>query len=95
MLNGWFSLIGEVSGIRMPLMLGGGTVPLMIALMSVVAAVVPVPEHYHPETFANLNTVTFWVSQESAKRDLGFNPRSYKEGLRETVLHEMDKLGLR
>jgi len=88
-------LVEEVSGVRMPVLLGPGPVPLMIALMSVVAALVPVPEHYHPETLAQLNGMTWWVSDERTRQELGFNPRPYEEGLRETVLYEMDKLGLR
>jgi nucleoside-diphosphate-sugar epimerase len=87
--------IGEVSGVRMPPVMGTGPLPLMIALMSVVAALFPVPEHYHPETLAQLNGVTWWVSDERTRQDLGFNPRPYREGLRETILYEMDKLGLR
>lgn len=86
--------LGEVSGLPMPPTGGAALVPLMKAVMSVVVAIVPVPEHYHPETFGFLNGVTWWVSHEKAVEALGFSPRSYKEGLRETVLHEMDKLGI-
>lgn len=86
--------IGEVSGVRMPPLMGAGTIPLMKALMTPIAAILSVPEQFHPETFANLTDVTYWVSQESAKQELGFNPRSYREGLRDTILYEMERLGL-
>jgi nucleoside-diphosphate-sugar epimerase len=87
--------IGEVSGIRMPLLLDAGPVPLLKTVMTGVSAVVPVPEHYHPEMFAQLDNVTWWVSHEKSTQELGYNPRPYQEGLRETVLYEMDQLDLR
>ena len=87
-------LIEEVSGVRKPMMTGSGMVPLMKGVMTLVAALVPVPQQYHPETFAALNNVTWWVTHEKSRQELGYNPRSYQEGLRETILHEMNKLGI-
>lgn len=88
------AMVGQISGIRMPITFGPALVPLMIAFMKGVAAILPVPEHYHPETLASFDAVTWWVSHEATTRELGYRPRPCTEGLRETVLHEMEKLGL-
>ncbi len=86
--------IGEVSGVKMPFLASATFVPLIKALMSAIVLVLPVPSVYHPETFAYINPATFWVSHESTKAAIGYNPRPAQEGLRETILHEMSKLAI-
>ena len=86
--------IGEVSGVKMPFLASAAFVPLMKAVMSAVVLVLPVPSVYHPETLAYINRATFWVSHESTKAALGYDPRPAQEGLRETILHEMSKLAI-
>jgi nucleoside-diphosphate-sugar epimerase len=38
--------------------------------------------------------VTYIGSNKKAKRELGYNPRPLKEGLTETLKHEMKLLGM-
>lgn len=86
--------IGEVSGVKMPFLDSAAFVPLMKAVMSAIVLVLPVPSVYHPETLAYINRATFWVSHESTKAALGYDPRPAQEGLRETIIHEMSKLAI-
>lgn len=63
-------------------------------LMSVVNAVVPLSGQYHPENLRSIAGVTYIGDNNKAKRDLGYNPRPLREGLRETLHHEMQQLGM-
>lgn len=67
----------------------------MAATMGVVEKVVPVPESYSAEYLRVSAGVTYIGSNAKARRDLGYNPRPLKEGLTETLLHEMHLLGMK
>lgn len=90
-----FSIAEEITGIPAPRL----TVPpaLMKAtagLMSVIGSVVPVPEQYNGEYLRSTAGVTYLGDNSKAKRELGYQPRPVREGLRETLLHEMQLLGM-
>jgi hypothetical protein len=52
------------------------------------------PETYHPETLRMLAGVTYIGTSKKAQRELGFYARPLEEGLRETMEHEMQQLGM-
>ena len=64
-------------------------------LMSVVERVVSVPDNYSSEYLRVTAGVTYLGSNAKAKKELGWEPRSLKEGLAETLHHEMELLGLK
>ena len=55
----------------------------------------PLPEAYTAEGLRVVAGVTYLGDNRKAQRELGYNPRSLEEGLRETLLHEMRLLGLK
>ena len=61
----------------------------MAALMGVVEKVVPVPELYRSEYLRISAGATYLGNNAKAKRELGYNPRPLKEGLTETLQHEL------
>ena len=61
----------------------------MAGVMDVVEKVVPVPEAYSSEYLRVSAGATYIGSNARAKRELGYNPRSLKEGLTETLQHEL------
>ena len=63
--------------------------------MGVVEKIIPLPESYTEEGLRSLAGVTYIADNSKAKRELGFNPRPLKEGLRETLEHEMKLLGMK
>lgn len=63
-------------------------------LMGIVEKVAPVPDSYTAEGLRVIAGVTYIGDASKAKRALGFNPRSLKEGLTETLAHEMHLLDM-
>jgi len=61
----------------------------MAAIMGVVEKVVPVPELYRSEYLRISAGATYLGNSAKAKRELGYNPRPLKEGLTETLQHEL------
>ena len=55
----------------------------------------PLPETYTAEGLRVTAGTTYIGSNEKARRELGFSPRPLEDGLRETLLHEMQLMGMR
>lgn len=66
----------------------------MAAAMSVVERVVPVPDDYSAEYLRVSAGCTYIGDNSRARRELGYWPRPLREGLAETLRHEMTALGL-
>jgi nucleoside-diphosphate-sugar epimerase len=65
----------------------------MAALMSVVERVVPVPDDYSAE-YLRVNAGTTYIgSNAKARRELDYDPRPLRNGLTETLQHELHLLG--
>jgi nucleoside-diphosphate-sugar epimerase len=67
----------------------------MAGMMSVIEKVVPVPETYTAEYLRENAGVTYLGSNAKAVRELGYNPRSLEDGLPQTLLNEMQLLGMK
>jgi dihydroflavonol-4-reductase len=61
----------------------------MSAVMALVEKIVQVPESYTAEGLRVIAGVTYIGDNSKAKRDLGYDPRPLREGLRPTIEHEM------
>jgi dihydroflavonol-4-reductase len=66
----------------------------MAGLMGVAEKVVSVPETYSAEYLRAGAGVTYIGDNAKARRELGYDPRPLKEGLAETLRHEMALLGM-
>lgn len=64
-------------------------------LMGGVERVIPVPENYSSEYLRISAGVTYIGSNVKAKQALDWEPRPLAEGLTETLLYEMEALGMR
>ena len=67
----------------------------MAAFMGILEKVIPLPESYTGEGLRIVAGVTYIADNSKAKRELSFNPRPLKDGLRETLEHEMKLLGMK
>ncbi len=90
-----FETAKEITGIRMP-----GTVPpqvirAMSLIMYLFDKFIPVPESYTGESLRITSGVTYLGDNSKARRELGYNPRLLREGLTETLHHEMKLLGMK
>jgi nucleoside-diphosphate-sugar epimerase len=66
----------------------------LAAAMTPLAAVLPVDEQVHPETLRVMAGATYLGSAGKAARELDWTARPLETGLRATLLHEMELLGM-
>jgi nucleoside-diphosphate-sugar epimerase len=87
-------LANEITGVPLPLAVPPGMVRAMSAMMSVLDRFIPLPESYTGEGLRIIAGVTYIGTNARARRELGYAPRPLKEGLAETLKHEMKLLGM-
>ena len=71
-----------------------GMIRVMSVMMVVFDKFIPVPESYTGEGLRIISGVTYIGTNAKAKRELGYDPRPLKDGLTETLKHEMKLLGM-
>ena len=84
----------EITGVRLPMAVPAGMIRVMSAMMYLFDKFIPVPESFTGEGLRVVAGVTYIGNNSKAKRELGYNPRPLKEGLAETLKHEMKLLGM-
>jgi len=93
-LEDTLNLAHGITGKRMPISVPPSMIQVMAGTMEVVDKVIPVPESYTGEHLRIIAGTTYIASNAKARAELGFNPRPLKEGLEETLRHEMKLLGI-
>ena len=90
-----FAFAEEITGIKAPrLRPSPGMMKMMANLMKIIGYFFQLPPDYTSESLRVIAGTTYIGVNSKARRDLGFQPRPFKEGLRETLLHEMKRLNL-
>ncbi len=90
------TLAAEITSVPLPgLQVEPGLMRAMAGMMGVIGKVIPLPEAYTREGLRIIAGVTYIADNSKAKRELRFNPRPLKDGLRETLEHEMKLLGMK
>jgi nucleoside-diphosphate-sugar epimerase len=84
----------EITGIPQPMSVPPVIFQIMSNLVGLVDRWVPIPPAYAAESLRILAGVTYIGDNSKAKRNLGYNPRSLKVGLTETLNAEMKLLNL-
>jgi nucleoside-diphosphate-sugar epimerase len=88
-------LAESITGIPVPKMVvSPALLKAMSAIMRVVNIVVPLEGQYHPETLRVVAGVTYLGDNSKAKRELGYNPRPLREGLKPTLEDMTRELGI-
>ena len=87
-------IANEITGIRLPMAVPAGMIRAMSTMMHGFDKFIPVPESYTGEGLRIIAGVTYIGTNAKAKRELGYDPRPLKEGLAETLKHEMKLLGM-
>ncbi len=94
-LIGLFALAEEITGIPAPRWHPSPEVVRAFARLAGLAErIVRLPPSMTEEGLRVVAGVTYLGSNEKARRELGYDPRPLREGLRETLLHEMALLGI-
>lgn len=87
------SVAEEITGVAPPrFVLPAWLARVSSWLMKPVAAVAPLPSTYHPETLRVAAGSTYFGSDARARRELGWRPRGFREGLEVTLRAEMARL---
>jgi len=81
-----------ITGVPVPVAVPPGLIKAMSALMGVVEKFALLSEAYTSEGLRVSAGVTYLGDNSKAKRELGYNPRPLKEGLKETLEYEMKEL---
>jgi nucleoside-diphosphate-sugar epimerase len=85
-----FELAQTITGVPAPrLRLPGGLVRATAGLMGLVEKLVPVPDAFSAEFLRVNGGTTYLGDNAKARRELGYNPRSLREGMTETLGVEM------
>jgi len=85
----------QITGIPAPRAAPAGMFKAMSVVMGLIEKIVPLPEAYTREGLRGIAGVTYNGDNAKARRELGYNPRPLKEGLAETLRHEMKLLGMK
>jgi nucleoside-diphosphate-sugar epimerase len=86
----------EITGVPPPSFLAPPwLLKALSGLMRVAEIVAPVPEGYSSEYLRVSAGVTYLGDNGKARRELGWSPRSLRDGFEETLRAEMDTLGIR
>ncbi len=83
----------KITGVNPPRFVASpGMIRAMSGLMATIEKFVKVPSQYSAEFLRVSAGVTYIGDNAKARRELGFNPRSLEEGLRETLAWEQARL---
>jgi nucleoside-diphosphate-sugar epimerase len=89
-LTEFFELAEEITGVPAPkTRMPPGVMRAMAGLMSVIERVVPLPEMYTSEYLRVNGGSTYMGDNSKARRELGYSPRSLREGAEETLKYEL------
>jgi nucleoside-diphosphate-sugar epimerase len=90
-----FEMAREITGIAPPTFHPSpGMMKVTSTIMGIVGSVIPMSGQLSAESLRVLAGVTYLGSNAKARRELGYTPRPLKDGLRETLAHEMRLLGM-
>lgn len=87
-----FILASQVSGKRPPIVAPASMLKIMSVLAKPFDAILP--PSYTSEGLRVIAGVTYMGDNSQAKRELGYEPRPFREGWEATVRHEMRLLGM-
>lgn len=88
-------LAENITGLPAPrTIVSPGLMKAMAATMGVLEKIVQVPDAYSAEYLRVNAGATYIGSNAKARRELGYEPRDLKEGLTQTLQHEMQILGI-
>jgi nucleoside-diphosphate-sugar epimerase len=89
-----FNLAQEMTGIPAPrLKAPPALLKASANVVGLLEKVLPLPPAYSREGLKAVAGVTYWGDNTKAKRELGYAPRSLREGLPETLAYELTLLG--
>ncbi|MFW5820947.1 MAG: NAD-dependent epimerase/dehydratase family protein [Bacteroidota bacterium] len=87
-----FKIAENITGIKAPLAIPPFMLKISYPFSWLADKIVDLPDMYSPEAMRVQAGATYLGDNSRAKKDLGYNPRPLEEGLRQTLLYEMEKM---
>ncbi|WP_026100650.1 NAD-dependent epimerase/dehydratase family protein [Synechococcus sp. PCC 7336] len=84
----------QITGVPKPTEIPPMFLKLMSVVMGVVEIAIAVPPTFSAESLRVLAGTTYLGDNSKAKQELSYQPRSLETGLAETLMHEMQLLGM-
>lgn len=86
-------IASELTGIRKPMFVPPGMLRLTAVFSSLLEKIIPLPEMYSSEALRVQAGLTYLGDNSKARRELGYNPRPLREGLKQTLEYELKQMG--
>lgn len=86
------SMAASAAGVKMPILAPPALFRILSPVMGLLENVLPLPDEYTGEAFRVFAGPTYLGNNAKARRELGYAPRSLREGWIPTVLHEKSLL---
>jgi nucleoside-diphosphate-sugar epimerase len=83
----------KITGIRKPWVVPPFMLKVTAFFSSLVEGFINLPEMYNSEALRVQAGTTYLGDNSKAKKELGYNPRSLEEGLKQTLEYELSKIG--
>lgn len=87
-----FAMASEITGLRKPLFVPPGMLRLSAFFSGLVEKIIRLPEMYSSEALRVQAGVTYLGDNSKARKELGYNPRPLRDGLKETLEYEREKM---
>lgn len=90
-----YGIAEKITGIKSPMFVSPFVLSISAGIASVIEKIIPLPELYAAETLRVTAGHTYLGDNTKAKRELGYAPRALEPGFKETLLHEMQEIGIK
>lgn len=90
-----FEVAEKITGIPAPkYQIHPGFLKLLSGFLKTMQKFIPIEGSYSAEGLRVIAGTTYWGSNQKAQKELGFSPRSIKEGFQQTLEYMMNEMGI-
>lgn len=90
-----YRLAEKITGIKAPIFVSPQVLSFTSAIAGLIEKIIPLPELYAAETLREAAGHTYLGNNAKAMQELGYSPRALEAGLKETLLYEMNEMGIK
>ncbi len=87
-----FEIAQQLTGIKKPLAVPPLLLKITAAFVQLIEGILPIPEMYSSEALRVQAGVTYLGNNAKAKKELGYEPRSLEQGLKQTLEYELGQI---
>ncbi|MBL0047293.1 MAG: NAD-dependent epimerase/dehydratase family protein [Bacteroidetes bacterium] len=87
-----FDIAQQITGIKKPMAVPPILLKITAAIVQLIEGILPIPEMYSSEALRVQAGVTYLGNNAKAKKELGYEPRSLEQGLKQTLEYELGQI---